>query len=85
VITLPNDKTLLLLIMLKVVVAGTPLVELTKVIVFVVDALVSVLLVTIDDVALTPLTVDVNVFPVATWVKLLIMLATNDVTPFTIV
>jgi hypothetical protein len=65
VITLPRDNRPLLLMILKVVVAGTPLVELTKVIAFVVEALVKVLLVTIDEVAVTPLTVLVNIFPVA--------------------
>jgi hypothetical protein len=65
VITLPRDKTLLLFIKLKVVVARTPLVELTNVIELVVLALVRVLLVTIDEVAETPLTVEVRVLPAA--------------------
>lgn len=85
VITLPSDRILLLLIILNVVVAGTPLVELTSVIALVVDELVRVLLVTIDDVALTPFTTLVNTLPVALWVKLLIMLEIALVTPLTIV
>jgi hypothetical protein len=65
VITLPRLSNPLLLIMLKVVVAGTPLVELTKVIVLVVLALLRVLLVTIDEVAETPFTTLVSTLPVA--------------------
>jgi hypothetical protein len=52
--------------------------------VLVVEELDKVLLVTIVDVAITPLTVEVNVFPVADWVNELIIFVIAEVTPFTI-
>jgi hypothetical protein len=43
-----------------------------------------ILLVTIVEVAMTPLTVVVKVFPVADWVNELIIFVIAEVTPFTI-
>ena len=85
VITLPSDNTLLLLIKLKVVVDNTPLILLFKVMVLVVLALVKTLDPITDDVALTPLTVVVNVLPDKVVVSELIILAIAEVTPLTIV
>jgi hypothetical protein len=84
VIIFPSESRPLLFIRLKVVVAGMPLVEFTKVIVFVVLALDRVLLVMILLVATTPFILLVNIFPVADWVKEFMILATRVETPLTI-
>jgi hypothetical protein len=74
---------LLLLIKLKVVVARTPLIVLDRVMVLVVLALVVVLEEMTDEVADTPFTVVVSVFPEREVVNELIILVNKVDTPFT--
>jgi hypothetical protein len=84
VITLPRLSSPLLLIKLKVVVAGTPFTELVRVIVFVVLALIRVFDEMTDDVATTPLTVVVRVLPERVCVNEFIIFITAEDIPFII-
>lgn len=81
---LTADERSLLFTPVMVVVAITPFTSEVKIVEVEVVATERTLPVMIEEVAVTPLTVEVKTLPVADWVKLLIMFARPELIPFTI-